>query len=94
MKKEFIQQLANISLEKRVFASFPELKGELDEKKIAQIRQKLMEQPIFKIAKETGQDVNEIKEIILTAVDNATIKMRNQISDVFEKVLLPEFEKK
>lgn len=93
MKKDFFQAVCDELVEKRVFAAFPELRSlDLTEKRIKELQKNLRRDVYLNSAIKTGQDPVELKNMVLESFDKATKKMREAISQLYDKVAIPAFE--
>lgn len=86
MKKEFIEALALNVARKRIFSAFPDLR-KLDENSIQKVVDRLQKEDIYKMAKETGQDLEELKQIAKKAVETALEELKEKLFKVFDACL-------
>ncbi len=93
MNKEFLQAVCDELVEKRVFASFPELRNiNLTEERINQLTKNIGRDVYLSSAIKTGQDPEELKEMVLASFDKAMTKMKEIISELYDKVIIPQFQ--
>lgn len=79
MKKEFIQQLMNILMFKKLTTTFSFLKKEkLDQKDFEDAVKDLKRQGIYDALKSSGQDPQEIADMALIAFDDSIKKARER----------------
>lgn len=94
MNKEFLQVVCDELVERRLFAAFFDLRNfDLTEKRIKELQKKVRRDIYLDSAIRTGQDPNELKEMVLASFDKAMIKMKERISELYDKVIIPQFEK-
>ena len=88
MKKEFIQLLLNNVVEKRVFASFTEFKRKdfNDKIRVDKMMESLKKEPTYNALIDSGQDPQEIRQMLVVAFDTATTKLKENVLAIFDIV--------
>ena len=88
MKQEFIQALINKSVEKAITTRFPLLKSDTpDPEEIKRSIKRLERDGMLSILKQTEQDPEELRQMLLKATDSALETFKARIVSITEAIL-------